>query len=160
MKIRPEKPEDKSRIATLIANTYMPEGADIIEKTSVLRSLSSYSSALSLVEESANKLNAFALFTPVEAGEGKAVFLAPVAFDISDEVFIFADFLRESMAVVKAEGFRYVFVQGSGEELKPLGFDYAADKGFKHHAGNLMVCDLGSGDVLSGAVKLPDVLEK
>lgn len=160
MQIRPEKPEDKSKIATLIANTYLPDGAKIIEKLGVLRGMESYSVDLSVVQESESGIDAFALLTPIAVGSGKGVYLAPLAFDMDSKSFDLSAFIDASNEKAKAQGFRYVFVQGSGEDLKPFGFEYAAEKGFVHHAGNMMVKDLIDGEGLSGEVKLPEVLEK
>ena len=159
MAIRSENIQDKSRIATLIARTYAPKGAKVIEQTGLLRALPSYMPELSLVAENADNISIFALLTPVKAGAGQGVYLAPLAFDDRLEGLDLLGFLQESFTKAQAQGFRYVFVQGRLEDLKELGFQYAAEAGFSHESSNMLVKDFGTGDVLSGEIILPEGLE-
>lgn len=157
--IRTETQQDRSKIATLIARTYLSEGASIIEKVGYLRQLNSYNNHVSFVEENEEGILCFALFTPVKAGEGEGVFLAPLAFDDRAAALNLTDFLEEAFVRVRAQGYRYIFVQGVLGDLKNFGFAYAEDVGFTYKTKDILVKDLEIGVSLSGELVLPQVLE-
>lgn len=162
MPVRPEIAKDKSAIATLIARSYLEDGASTIEQTSVLRSLSSYNNDISLVSDGDGVVKAFSLYTPVTvAKKPGAVILAPLAIDTKDSAFDTVSFLEETFKKVTAQGSRYVFLMAELDDLSALGFVFAEDLDFTL-AGNppvsLLVKDLGVGDKLSGELDLPDIL--
>tara|TARA_R110000868_G_scaffold218576_1_gene469056 strand:+ start:213631 stop:214125 length:495 start_codon:yes stop_codon:yes gene_type:complete len=162
MSIRQEAARDKSRIATLIARTYLSEGASTVEQTGILRSLDTYLEKLAFVFEAEGSVDAYALFTPVNvAGASGAVMLAPFAVDTKKIDFDVAGFLMSTFEKVSLQGIRYVFVLGNLDDLAALGFKFAEDCGFTL-TGNppvsLLVKDLGAGAELKGEVTVPEIL--
>lgn len=164
--IRAETESDITPIATLIARTYLAEGAQTIELVSKLRNQDDYNADLSLVGDIGNQPSAFAMFTPVKVGDAEdvAVFAGPLASDSKREDLIFSDFLERALDKVKAQSFRYVFLFGVPGMFEELGFETASDKGFedslKPQGVELLVKDLDDGaePKAQGVVVLPEVM--
>lgn len=155
MTIRPENVQDKSEIATLIAQNYMPNGAVIIEKLAELRRSAGYIPSLSLVDEVEGGIEAACYFSEIEVGAGKALYLAPFAVTINNPSYNSLQFFERMLEKAHEAGFRYVFVDGNVQDLQQFGFENAENKAFEGASSTLLVKDFGSGDVLSGRIKLP-----
>ena len=162
MALRPEKSEDRSAIATLIARTYLADAARVIEQTSLLRDRDGYDENKAFVEDVDGNLLSYALYSPLSvSGKSGAVVLAPFAVDVKSENLDVVGFLNATFEKLKSQSIRYVFVLAKLEDLAELGFAYADESGFElqgHPPVTLLVKDLGKGDVLSGVVDLPEFL--
>lgn len=160
--MRTEKSEDRSAIATLIARTYLADGARVIEQTSMLRGLDGYDAEKAFVEEGETGLLSYALYSPLTvSGKDGAVVLAPFAVDTRSDKLDVIGFLNATFEKLKSQSIRYVFVLAKLEDLAELGFAYADESGFElagHPPVTLLVKDLGVGAALSGVVELPAVL--
>ena len=165
--VRPETIDDRTSIATLIARTYLAEGAHTIELASKLRNLQNHQADLSLVGEIDGQAVAFTMFTPVKIGKtaDAALLAAPMARDVRRDDVDFIDFLAQAMAVVKEQGQRYILLFGEKDMFESLGFVPAADLNIKDTikpiGAELLAKDLtptAKGGV-QGAVEYPDVLQ-
>ena len=165
--VRPEKEEDRTQIATLIARTYLTEGAQTIEMASKLRSLKNHNTDLSFLGEMDGKPVAFTMFTPVKVGdtEDAALLAAPMARDVTRDDVDFPLFLSKAMDQAKEQGHRYVMLFGEEGTFSSLGFETAESKGIKDTikpvGADLLVKDLNpdAGDGAKGNVEYPDVLK-
>lgn len=163
MNIRNETPEDRSAVATLIARTYLVDGASTIEITGILRDMPAYDPKHTFIAEQDGKIVAYALFTKLKVGEkGEALMLAPLAVDTREDVDVDA-FLVEIFETLTNQGHNYILMHGSADQYIDLGFDNAAkfgvDDGLNVEGVELLMKNL-SGKVVSdtGKVDLPECL--
>lgn len=130
MLIRPETSADRSRVATLIARTYLEFGAQMIEFTGQLRRANSADAELGLVAEMGEQIAAFLLLTPVKVDDAtKVAYLSIFAVDSRLDNFDSEEFLNEISAVVHAKDYDYLMLQGQLSEFSGFGFKSCADVG-------------------------------
>jgi predicted N-acetyltransferase YhbS len=164
MHIRNEKPEDRSAAATLIARTYLADGARTIEITGILRDIPQYDPKHAFVVEKDDKVIAYALFTSLKVGEsGEALLLAPLAFDTREVVDTNA-ILLEIFEKLKAQGHDYILMHGDMEQYQGLGFDMASklgiDDGINVEGVDLLLKNISGKPVSeTGRVDLPECLK-
>lgn len=128
LKIRTEKPEERSRVATLIARAYGARGARAIEAAGCIRELPEYKDSLSMVGvNEQNEVVAYALFVPVKVGgvDDAAAYWSTIGFDANEEVDI-AAFLEQVLESMKNKGWHHVLCHADAEQMKPFGFVEAA----------------------------------
>ena len=168
MQIRCETANDRGRVATLIARTYGAQGAHVIELTGRLRAESSPKNELGFVAEVESEVEAYALFTPLQAGSSdhSAALLAPFAVNIQNTDFDAQSFVRSAIDKVKEQGFRYVFLLGLPQELEEDGFLPAEESGLSFEkgveTGHILVRDFGDkcGASIEGEIQLPACLKE
>ncbi len=164
--VRSDKMEERSRVATLIARTYMQEGAETIELTAKLREWPSHRPDLSLVGVESKEIILYTMFTPLDVDDHKnaVVFMAPVALDTYRESIDFAAFLEQAFKRVLEAGYRYIIVHGEAEIYQEAGFVQGKELGLKSSLdmpeSEFLVNDLGEevGDTVTGTVKYPGFL--
>lgn len=126
--LRPERAEDRSRIATLIARAYGARGARVVEMAGALRELPQHQDSLSIVGVNDHKdVIAYALFTPVKVGktDNVAVYWAAAGFDTTHEELDVAAFLQQVLQYVQRKGWHYVLCHGDLAQMQGLGFEDA-----------------------------------
>lgn len=161
MALRHETPDDRAAIATLIAKTYGTAAADIIEKTGFLRNEKTLGDPVGYVWDEAGELKAYALCSPVVEG-GKAVFMGPLAFDLSDEKFDFAQFLPSVFKANTKANIDAIIIAGNEDDNKDMGFVSAESLKIKANktidGGVLLVKPMVDSFKGGFALKLPDAL--
>tara|TARA_B100000609_G_C17169339_1_gene410728 strand:+ start:656 stop:1162 length:507 start_codon:yes stop_codon:yes gene_type:complete len=163
--IRPEKPEERSRLATIIARTYRGAGARTIEVAGKLRDLPQYVQDLSLVGEQDGEAVAFVMFTPVKVGarDSAALLMAPIAVDPQQENLDVEGFIQQALGKAKEKGYGYVLLHGDAEEYEKYGFKSAKEHGVQSELRlpgvELLVCQLDDkAEELAGKVDYPPFL--
>ncbi len=161
LNIRPEKPEDRTEIATLIARTYMGAGARTIEVAGQLRDLNKDS--LGFIAEAEGHAKAYALFTPLDIKDSseKTLLLTPLAIDTLDETVDVENFLKEVILKVKESSFNTVVVYGSEEMYAPYGFKKAEDLNLKSNidVADAVLMALEIHKTQGGEIIYPDFLK-
>jgi predicted N-acetyltransferase YhbS len=163
MQIRNEKAQDRSSIATLIAKTYLADGARTIEVTGILRDMPEYSEKHAFIAEEDDKAVAYALFTKLKVGEkGEALLLAPLAVDTKEDVDV-DKFLLQVFEKLKDQGCDLILMHGSVEQYHDLGFDVASklgiDDGISVEGVDLLLKNIsGKAVTEAGTVNLPECL--
>lgn len=128
LKIRAEKPEERSRVATLIARAYGARGARAIEVAGCIRDLPEYRDSLSMVGiNEQDEIVAYALFVPVKVGgtAEAAAYWAAIGFDAVDDLDL-ANFIEEILKSMQNKGWHHILCHANPEQLKPFGFADAA----------------------------------
>lgn len=129
--IRPETASDRAAVATVLARSYLGDGAAAIAMLSNLRELPGFKPDLALVGVVEKKVSAFAALTPVKVGgkNAAALLLAPIALDPQNPDLTAAHWVDTVLAEVARQGHRYVLVQGAPGVYLPQGFIAAKDLG-------------------------------
>lgn len=128
LKIRTEKPEERSRVATLIARAYGPRGARAIEAAGCIRELPEYKESLSMVGvNDRDEVVAYALFVPVKVGDVNegAAYWSTIGFDVVDDLDI-AGFIEQVLKSMQNKGWHHILCHADLEQMKPFGFVDAA----------------------------------
>jgi len=165
MKLRTERDEDRSQIATLIARTYLENGAKLIEMTGLLRDLPAYKAAHGVIAEVDDTLCAYALFTPLAVGGSKgAVLLAPLAMDPERPDVDYNGFMHKAIDEMKTLGFKAVLMHGVAQMYEDDGFKPASTFGIKgsisYPGADLLLKPLADSMPLTGDVTYPEFLSK
>ncbi len=166
LSLRTEKPEDRGRVATLIARTYLADGARTIEMAARLRAHSG--KTLCVVGDTDGEAQAFALFLPIRVGavDNAAVLMAPFATDTYNEALDLNSFFNDALSHVEKAGYRYVLMHGDPQLYADEGFVEAAELGIRsdvrYPGAVFLVKDLTPGQPanVSGKVDYPAFLNE
>lgn len=165
MNLRPETDQDRSAIATLIARTYLENGAKLIEMTGLLRDLPQYRHDLGVLAETEAGPVAYALFTPLEIGGSEgAVLLAPLAMDTDQPELDYNTFMHQAIERVKDMGFKAVLMHGAADMYADDGFVPATKHGIvssiSYPGATLLIKPLVEGIDMTGDIAYPPFLSK
>lgn len=161
--IRAETATDRADVATVLARSYLGDGAAAIIMLSNLRELPAFKQDLALVGIIESKVSAFAALTPVKVGTktDAALLLAPIAVDPQTTAATAAFWVDAVLHEVARQKHRFVLVQGAPGVYQPHGFVPARNLNI-HTTGEddenlLLVKDLNpNGPVnINGEVEYP-----
>ncbi len=154
--LRTETEADRSRIATLLAKTYLQNGVEAIDLANTLRTQENAQKDLFIVAEEGNKIVASAMFQPVKIGGASgAAMLSLFAFDTSDDIDVDA-FLEQAIGQLKVQGFSYVIIEADPEEYENKGFETCQSVGIDTGKNTFLIKPLsGEGIDLSGVLEIP-----
>jgi predicted N-acetyltransferase YhbS len=162
--IRPETLADRAAVATVLARTYLADGAAAIAMLSALRDMPGFMPELALVGSINSKISAFAALTKVAVGgkPGAALLLSPIALDTQNPEATNTHWVEAVLAEVGRLGHRYVLVQGEPGVYLPCGFVPAKtlgvfDSSSEDSRSQLLVKDLAPSTpaTLQGEVEYP-----
>jgi len=124
MNIRVETPADKSRVATLIARTYLERGAEMISKAGQLRRLETADADLRFVAEIGNVVASFLMLSPLASQQSTArvAYLSVFAIDSRLDDFNGAEFLQKVSEKAQEKGYTHIILQSDLGDFGQFGF--------------------------------------